>query len=158
MHKTTPLLDRAALHFATVGPFGLLPKAPGTWGSLAGVIAAPFVFLPLDVPLRIGLMLFVFVVGGLAADRAEELMQRKDPGCVVIDEVLGQWATYLFLPDPSVWMLVLGFVLFRIFDIAKPWPVKASEMMLPGGFGVMIDDVVAAVYAGAILTAVHLWA
>jgi phosphatidylglycerophosphatase A len=154
----TQLYDRFAKELSTLGPVGFLPKAPGTWGSLAAVITAPVLFLPLDLPLRVGLLLLLFLIGGFTADRAESLMQRKDPGCVVIDEVLGQWATFLFLPDPSLWILALGFALFRIFDIAKPWPVRSSETLLPGGFGVMIDDVTAALYSGAILTAVHFWA
>ena len=93
------------------------------------------------------LLLLLFVLGALAATRAEKLLGRKDPGEVVIDELVGVWLVLLPFATPGVWLVVAAFVFFRIFDIAKPWPVRASENWLPDGFGVMLDDVLAGLWA-----------
>ncbi|MBQ1420233.1 MAG: phosphatidylglycerophosphatase A, partial [Desulfovibrio sp.] len=95
---------------------------------------------------RLFLLAAVFVAGSLAATRAEDLLGKKDPGEVVIDELVGAWIA--ILPFAFSWTLMLcAFVLFRFFDILKPWPVKASENWLPAGWGVMVDDVVGGVMA-----------
>jgi phosphatidylglycerophosphatase A len=132
---------------ATLGPIGLFPKAPGTWGSLAAVVAAPWLFLPLPLLGRAALLLIIFGVGVWACSVAERTMGRKDPGCVIIDELFGQWLTLLFFSAMPVWSLVLAFALFRCFDILKPWPVRWAETAFPGGLGVMADDGVAGLYA-----------
>ena len=93
------------------------------------------------------LLALIFVLGGLAATRAEHLLERKDPGEVVIDELVGVWLVLLPFESPSFWLVLAAFAFFRLFDICKPWPVKASENWLPAGFGIMIDDVVAGVWA-----------
>lgn len=142
-----PLSDRLILAFCRVEPAGLSPKAPGTMGSLVAVLLAPFIFMPLGLPVRLLVLAALFVLGGLAASRAEKILGREDPGCVVIDEVLGQWIALLPFTALVWWELGIAFALFRLFDIAKPWPVKASEDWLPGGFGIMIDDLFAGVYA-----------
>ncbi|WP_045222295.1 phosphatidylglycerophosphatase A family protein [Desulfonatronum thioautotrophicum] len=144
-------LDRFALFIATLGPFGHLPKAPGTWGSLAAVVAAPWLFLPLSFPLRVLALLLVLAIGTWAANRAEALYGRKDPGSVVVDELLGQWLTLLPFAALAPLELAAGFVLFRIMDILKPWPVRAVERGVPGGLGVMLDDAVAAIPAAGLL-------
>jgi len=144
--KTSPL-DAAALHFSRLGPAGLSPAAPGTCGSALAALLAVWLFLPLPLPYRIGLLCLLFFVAGPAATRAEMVLGQKDPGSVVSDELIGQWTTYLPFASLSVYGIAAGFVLFRIFDIAKPWPVRSSEKWLPAGFGVMIDDVIAGLYA-----------
>jgi phosphatidylglycerophosphatase A len=79
-----------------------------------------------------------------------------DPPAIVIDEVVGQWLTLALMPvDPVVY--VLGFLLFRVFDVLKPWPANAIDRSVTGGFGVMLDDVVAGIYAGAVLWVVVPW-
>ncbi|GAU09098.1 phosphatidylglycerophosphatase A family protein [Desulfoplanes formicivorans] len=145
------MTDTLLMNIATLWIAGRGPKAPGTWGSLAAMLLAPFAFLPLPLPYRIMMLAVVFVLGSLAAARVEVIMGQKDPGCVVIDELVGLWVCYLFFPWLSPLLLAIGFVLFRIFDIAKPWPVRASETWLPGGWSVMLDDVFAGGYAGACL-------
>ena len=104
--------------------------------------------------MRIAILAAVFVLGALAATRAEALLGRKDPGCIVIDELVGQWIAMLCLSAfsaSSTWcdaaFLLVPFVFFRLFDIWKPWPVHASESWLPGGWGIMIDDVFAGLWA-----------
>ena len=93
----------------------------------------------------------VFLIGGLAAGRAEVILGQKDPNRINIDELMGQWLTFLPFASLGPWQLALGFLFFRIFDILKPWPVRQSEHWLPGGFGIMIDDAVAGIYGAALL-------
>jgi phosphatidylglycerophosphatase A len=146
--------DLLASCIATLGPLGRLPFAPGTWGSLGAALAAPWLFLPFPPLLRLMILLLVFTVGTWAANRMESFLKRKDPGCVVVDELCGQWLTFL----PFAWLdyrqLLAGFLLFRVFDILKPWPVRMAENRIPGGLGVMVDDCVAALYAALALWAV----
>jgi phosphatidylglycerophosphatase A len=145
--KSLSRRDRLLLAFCRLGPAGLSPKAPGTAGSLTAILLAPFCFLPLPLPWKIFLLLLLFILGGLACGKAEKILGQKDPGELVIDELLGQWLSllpYVRLPPEE---LLLALALFRFFDIVKPWPVKASENWLPGGFGVMLDDALAGLYA-----------
>lgn len=145
--KTTLPSDKLALAIATLGPVGHFPKAPGTWGSLAATVAAPWLFLPFPLWGRVAILAFVFFVGVWACNRAEAVMGRKDPGCVIVDELFGQWLALLFFTAMPLWSLGLAFLFFRLFDIAKPWPVKWAETAFPGGYGVMLDDGVAGIYA-----------
>ena len=145
------LIDRIAVNFASLGPLGRLPVS-GTWGSAVAALAAPCLFMSATTPVRLLILVLLFIGGGLACDIVERQVCMKDPGLCIIDEVLGQWVTYCLFCTLTPWQLFWGFVLFRVFDIVKPWPVRNSENWLPGGFGVMIDDVLAGVYA-----AVALW-
>jgi len=99
-----------------------------------------------------GLLLAVALVtgvGGWAAGRTERLLRRRDPSPVVIDEIAGMWLSVLALPR-SFWVLLAAFLLFRLFDIAKPFPIRQSEK-LSGGLGIMLDDLIAGVYTLAVL-------
>lgn len=127
---------------------GLFPFASGTVGS---AVALPFYF-----GLRAGgdgiyaLGLAAFVIGGIyAADVTERRLRQVDPSCVVVDEMAGMLLTLLLLPF-SWGRLVTGFLLFRLFDILKPFPARRLER-LPGGWGIMLDDLVAALYANLVL-------
>ncbi|WP_442877378.1 phosphatidylglycerophosphatase A family protein [Desulfolutivibrio sp.] len=157
MSSTTPPLtasDRLALWTATLGPVGRFPVTPGTAGSAVAVLAAPWVFLPLGPTGRLLVLALVFVLGALAASRAEILLGRKDPGPVVIDEVLGQWMALLPLSAAEPWAMLLAFVLFRVLDMTKPPPIRQSEHWLPGGYGVMLDDALAGAAAALVLWAI----
>jgi phosphatidylglycerophosphatase A len=125
---------------------GFLPKAPGTWGSLAALPFAWAIVLLLGKVWLLAAAVVVFIIGWIAADRATRDGTERDPGWIVIDEVAGQWLTLLVLPLNLVGYAI-GFALFRLFDIWKPWPVRWVERRYDGGFGIMIDDVVAALYA-----------
>jgi len=149
--KPATILDRMAYALATLWPLGLTPKAPGTAGALLAALTAPFLFLPLPIWARLALLAGIFVLGGLAATRVERVTKCSDPGCVIVDELLGQWATFLPFAALDFWQVLVGFALFRLFDITKPWPVCRSEECLPEGFGVMVDDAVAAMYAALCL-------
>ncbi|GFK92751.1 Phosphatidylglycerophosphatase A [Fundidesulfovibrio magnetotacticus] len=144
------LIDRIATCFASLGPLGRLP-ASGTWGSAAAALTAPVFFMPAPWAVRLLVLALVFVGGGLACDIVERNTGIKDPGLCIIDEVLGQWITYLPFAALTPWQLFWGFLLFRVFDILKPAPVRASECWMPGGYGVMLDDALAGVYAAMAL-------
>jgi phosphatidylglycerophosphatase A len=126
---------------------GLLPKAPGTWGSLA---ALPFAWVIQTLGGQVALLLAavaVFFLGWWASERFERESGIKDPGVVVIDEVAGQWLTLAFVPISPLGY-ALGFALFRVADIVKPWPASLADREMGGGLGIMIDDMIAGAYAG----------
>ncbi len=138
---------------------GLLPKAPGTWGSLA---ALPFAYIISIYTCAYALIFGIvalFFIGIWVSDKIEESAQIKDPGLIVVDEVVGQWMALLPLPfifsivDPDCFYLfsapiaVVAFIAFRIFDIWKPWPVNYADKNFTGGYGIMFDDVIAGMYA-----------
>ncbi len=151
------LAQRASMEFCTLVLPGRIPFMPGTWGSLAAVLLAPWLFLPLPLWGRILALLLLFVLGGLAATVVERRLGTADPGRVIIDEVLGQWLVFLPFANCGFWELAAGLALFRLFDIAKPPPIRSSEHWLPEGFGVMLDDVLAGLYAMAPLWLVRLF-
>ena len=131
---------------ATVGGTGLLPRAPGTWGSLA---ALPLAWLILDGlgPLALCVAaILVFLLGWRVSVLVLRRTRDDDPGPIVIDEVAGQ-LTALIPATTELWQFALGFVLFRIADIVKPWPVSWADRDIEGGLGVMTDDILASLYA-----------
>ena len=132
---------------------GYLPICPGTFGSLAA-IGVYALIIKLNILLQAGIILAIFLLGVWAANHAEIVWGRKDPGPVVIDEIVGYLITMLFIPFSLV-KAVLGFFLFRAFDILKPFPIRRLER-IPGGWGIMTDDVLAGLYA-AIILRVLLW-
>jgi phosphatidylglycerophosphatase A len=142
-----PPLGDPAMLLATVGGVGLLPVAPGTLGSLVGVAVA-WAVTAVSGPLALlALATGLFAVGWWAAERVAGRSGIADPGFIVIDEVVGQALVLAWAPQ-TPWVYAAGFVLFRIADIVKPWPIRAIERRFRNGFGVMADDVAAAVYAG----------
>lgn len=128
---------------------GYLPKAPGTWGSLVGLLLF-YLLHNLSLPVYLAVTAGLFVVGSFAAGEMEKILDNRDPGVVVIDEIVGMLITMIAVPATPLAM-VLGFILFRIFDIAKPFPVNFFDQRFHGGLGIMLDDVVAGIYALIIL-------
>lgn len=149
------LQDKIAVHASRLGPSGLSPYAPGTVGSAVAIILAPVFFMPLPIWLRVLVIAALFCWGSIQISRAEKILGSKDPGEIVLDELVGQWITILPFASLSFWWMLLAFALFRLFDITKPYPVKDSEKWLTGGWGVMIDDVLAGIYAMGCLGALH---
>jgi phosphatidylglycerophosphatase A len=146
------LLGHPAGWIATGFASGLSPVAPGTAGSLVALI--PWLALrQLDWPIYLAAMFVAFVVGVWACAWAVRRVGVDDPGFAVWDEFVGQWIALLPLViAPRHWMWIFaGFILFRIFDIAKPWPVSWADRRVHGGFGVMLDDVIAGIYAALVL-------
>lgn len=152
-------LTHPAALLATWFGVGLLPWAPGTWGSLA---ALPLVWLA-HVYLGIwgvaGGALVLFVIGWWAAAVYVGRSSNPDPGPVVIDEVAGQFLalTPVALAEPDIGLYILGFLLFRAADIGKPWPASWADQRVKGGFGVMLDDGFAALYVALLLYGLIYW-
>lgn len=133
-------------HFIAVGfGSGLSKKAPGTMGSIA---ALPLCALLMQVPtfVQIIFILFSFYIGTKACQKAEDAMGIHDHGGIVIDEFVGMFISILFLPKTML-SLFIAFILFRIFDILKPFPIGFVDKRVSGGFGIMIDDVIAGIFA-----------
>ena len=123
---------------------GLAPVAPGTAGSALGLLLfIPALYAPF--PVQVIIIVIGFVLGVWVPDRVAKHMQVKDPGGIVWDEFVGMWITLLWLPSEH-WLLP-AFLLFRLFDIWKPWPVRVADEKLAGGLGIMLDDVFAGFYA-----------
>lgn len=138
-------MNRLALMVATFGYVGYFPIAPGTAGSLAALALFALV-RRVGVPaFELGTIVVVLAGGIWAANATEQVLGQKDPGPIVIDEVLGMLMTLALLPV-SGFGIVAGFLLFRLFDVVKPFPAGRMEH-LKGGPGVMLDDAVAGVYA-----------
>ncbi|MEZ6127512.1 MAG: phosphatidylglycerophosphatase A [Planctomycetaceae bacterium] len=154
------LFDRAILFVAEGFGLGRIPFAPGTWGSLWG-IAFGWAFGHFGVPWwgRLLIGVAMFIVGLPICGRGAGLRGRKDPGSIVWDEMAAFPLVYAFAPlrGSRLWLeLILGFVLFRVFDIWKPPPVRQCDR-LTGGFGIMVDDTVAAIYAAVVLFLIVRW-
>jgi phosphatidylglycerophosphatase A len=144
-------VTRLAVFIATVGYCGYFPIAPGTVGSAAGLVVYLLVWWTQSTYVEAGLIATVYAVGIWAGTIAERHFGGIDPGPVVIDEVLGMLITLAFMPVGFA-KAFAGFVLFRVFDVIKPYPAGRFER-LHGGLGVMSDDAMAAVYANLSLRA-----
>jgi len=142
------------MFIATGAYTGYLPKAPGTWGTL---LAFPLHLLLIRLSPQGygGSLLVIGWLGVYTAGAAEKILDRKDPGAIVIDEIIGMLITLIAAPSqPLVWLL--AFLLFRLFDIIKPWPVSWADRHLNGGLGIVLDDVLAGGYAWLALHAILL--
>ena len=142
-------MDRLFMAIATGLGLGYLPKAPGTWGTL---LALPIHYLIVQLPLQsyIAAIAIIIIIAILSAGAAEKIVDKPDPGFVVIDEVAGMLIAMIALPDsPIAW--VLAFLLFRLFDILKPFPVNFFDQRFHGGLGIVLDDLMAGIYALASL-------
>jgi phosphatidylglycerophosphatase A len=150
MNKAPASVWRNPVHFLAFGfGSGASPWAPGTMGTLAAV---PLYFLiaQLSLPFYLLVLLVSFLLGCWLCGRTSADLGVHDHSGIVWDEFVGYWLTMLALPVTLGWALA-GFVLFRFFDIIKPWPIGWVDKRVHGGFGIMLDDVLAAVYAALIL-------
>ena len=143
-------MTRLAVFLATAGGAGYAPIAPGTAGSAVGVLLYILTW-QWSLAGQLVLLFVVSIAGVWASHEAARHFGREDPGPVVIDEVAGQLLTLIFTGGSPV-VLVLGFLVFRALDIVKPWPAGRFED-LPGGFGIMADDLMAGLYGRAVLMA-----
>lgn len=128
---------------------GLAPKAPGTFGTIATI---PFYLLIAGLTPSIYLLIVVsiFFLGVYASDLICKQHKASDPSYIVVDEAVG-FLISMFNIDPSFYSVVMGFILFRFFDILKPWPISIIDKNVKGGLGVMLDDVVAGLFVCLIL-------
>lgn len=148
--QVKPMNKRDPIHWLAFGfGSGLAPKAPGTFGTL---MAVPLWYVMSGLsPLSYTLMLVVtFIVGCYFCHKTSADMGVHDHGGIVWDEFVGYWITMAFMPV-TWWSALLGFALFRLFDIWKPWPIKLADSKVSGGFGIMIDDVLAGIYAWIVM-------
>lgn len=138
-------MDKFIMFLATGFYSGNLPKCPGTWGSIAAFL--PWFFMRnLPLPSYLGVLGITFVIGCLLAGSAEKILDQADAGPIVIDEFVGMFITLSAAPNhPAAW--ILAFLLFRLFDVLKPFPVSWFDQRIHGGFGIMMDDVIAGLYA-----------
>ena len=144
--RIPPELLRNPLHLVSLGfGSGLAPFAPGTFGTLAAI---PFylLFAQLTWPYYLGIVVLGFVAGVYLCSYTSTALGVHDHSGIVWDEFVGFWITMIAVPVTWQWILV-GFVLFRLFDVVKPWPVKIADKRMKGGFGIMFDDVLAGLYA-----------
>jgi phosphatidylglycerophosphatase A len=128
---------------------GFFPFAPGTLTSLAVVLIYKYAIHALAWPYLLSILLALLILGTYAASFYSAELRKDDPSCVVIDEAAGQLIV-LFLVAPEWPLLIAGFLLFRFFDIVKPYPIRRAEA-LPAGWGIMADDILAALIAKVIL-------
>ncbi|MFK7916149.1 MAG: phosphatidylglycerophosphatase A [Pseudomonadales bacterium] len=147
---TLPQLRSLPVFLATGFGSGLMRPAPGTWGSLAGLVIWFFLLAPLSPIKQLLIIIAVFWIGVWACNRIEQRYGLHDPGAIVIDEFVGVWIALLGFGPYWIWALA-GFALFRLFDITKPGIVGWADQSLKGGFGVMADDVLAGCLAAIVL-------
>lgn len=143
------LSDRAILFISSGGFIGKIPFAPGTFGSLLGL---PVCFCISLVKVKTAILFTVLFIAFSIwiADRSEKALNSKDPGCIVIDEIAGLMVALVGISFG--WLNVAaGFLIFRIMDILKPYPARMLEKRLPGGAGVVMDDVIAGIYSNVLL-------
>lgn len=156
MNKTPSSIWRNPVHFLAFGlGSGAAPKAPGTFGTLAAV---PFYLLLAElslVPYLVAVIVTAVIGFWLCGKTSRDLGVHDHPG-IVWDEFVGFWITMIAAPAGWLW-IVIGFVLFRLFDIWKPWPIKAVDQHVHGGFGIMLDDILAGVYAFLALQLIAWW-
>lgn len=149
-------LLRDPVHFLALGfGSGLSPMAPGTFGTLAAV---PIYLLlqSLSLPIYLAITALLFVIGVFICDASARKLGVHDHPGIVWDEVVGYLVTMTAAPAGWYW-LVLGFVLFRLFDILKPWPIRFIDRHVEGGFGIMLDDLLAGVMAALLLQGAVWW-
>jgi phosphatidylglycerophosphatase A len=148
-------MDRVGLFIATCGYLGYVPVAPGTFGSAAGLAVFFLIRSTGSMTVEVTAILALFAIGIWSGTVAEHYFGGIDPAPVVMDEVVGMLMTLAFLPV-SVTGAFVGFLVFRVLDVIKPWPSARFER-LPGGLGVMADDGMAAIYGNLVMQAL-IWA
>ena len=155
--KLKEIFSSPSLSLATGFGIGLLPIAPGTYGSILGValfLALAHLYLPLFWLILI--ILILYFVSYFAVQSALKIIKKPDPGEIVIDEILGMMLVMIVVPADPKWAF-LAFILFRIFDILKPWPINQVDRKMKNALGVILDDFLAALYSGIIIVGIRLF-
>ncbi|MBR9827201.1 MAG: phosphatidylglycerophosphatase A [Oceanospirillales bacterium] len=156
MNKAPASVWRNPIHFLAFGlGSGAAPKAPGTVGTLAAV-PLWYLMAQTTLPVYLCLTLIAFVIGIWLCGRTSRDLGVHDHGGIVWDEFVGYWITMIAVPVDWVWAL-LGFALFRLFDIWKPWPIGPVDRRVHGGLGIMLDDVLAGAFAALVLQGLLWW-
>lgn len=156
MNKAPASVWRNPVHFLAFGlGSGAAPWAPGTFGTLAAV-PLWYLMAQASLPVYLLLTLVAFVIGIWLCGRTSRDLGVHDHGGIVWDEFVGYWITMIAVPVDWIWAL-LGFILFRLFDIWKPWPIRPVDRRVHGGLGIMLDDVLAGVFAALVLQGLMLF-
>ena len=144
------MIRRLSKSIATLGPIGYLPKAPGTWGSMTSALIWYLAdeFLPGFYKYQIVCIVASVIIGIIVSNTVSK-SSSKDPQEVVIDELAGMWIALLWLPH-SIKLTIIALILFRIFDIAKPFGIRRLEK-IPGGWGIMLDDIAAGIASALVI-------
>ena len=141
--------DKSVIFFATGGFIGNIPFAPGTFGTILGLPLC-FFLSKTELPLGVFLAVILIAFAILIAHHAEKILKKNDPGCIIIDEIAGLVVTFIGLKF-DITSAIAGFIIFRFFDILKPFPIRFLEKKVPGGAGIVIDDIMAGVYSNLVL-------
>ena len=149
------LKRKTIMFFATGGFIGDIPFAPGTFGSIIGLFFCFYLSKTDWIIESVCLVLFTLFAIWMAHE-AEKQLGKTDPGCVVIDEIAGMIVTLAFLPFTVV-SAAAGFFIFRFFDILKPFPIRQMEKKIPGGAGIVLDDILAGIYSHIVLRVIFIW-
>ena len=149
------VFSNPSLFLATGFGIGLMPIAPGTFGSMLGILLfLVLAHLNLSVSWLCLIILILYFFSYVAVQSTLKIIKRSDPGEIVIDEVLGMMLVMMTIPPDPKWIF-LAFILFRIFDILMPWPINRVDSQLKNALGVMLDDFIAALYAGIIIMVIR---
>ena len=135
--------------FVSVFGIGFIPIASGTFGSLAGLLIGYILYL-INFNLFFIIIPLLFIFGVIASKTYQKQTGEKDSSVIVIDEVVGQLIAMIFVVD-NLTLVLCSFIIFRIFDIFKPWPASYADKKMDGGLGVMLDDVFAGIYAAIVI-------
>jgi len=146
--------QKSVIFFATGFYIGKIPFAPGTFGSIIGLPLC-FVLSKIELPIAVFCTLVFILIAILIAHDAEKILNKNDPGCIVIDEITGIIVTLLGMPFNLI-TVAAGFFIFRIMDIFKPFPIRVLEKRLTGGTGIVLDDVAAGIFGNLVLRAMLL--
>ncbi|MCD6224859.1 MAG: phosphatidylglycerophosphatase A [Deltaproteobacteria bacterium] len=141
--------ERIVLFAASGCCAGYIPFAPGTMGSIAA-LPLPFFLSGINLYYTVPLIVIFIIFSVVIADHAEKIIKKKDPDVIVIDEIAGIIITFAGIPL-NMWTIIAGFLIFRFFDILKPFPIRLIEKKIPGGAGIVLDDVAAGVFSNIVL-------
>lgn len=141
--------DKVIIFVATGAGLGKIPFAPGTFGTLAGILFV-LVFKIINPMYETIYVVILIVFAIWIADQAEKILKQKDPGCIVIDEIAGYVVAMVGI-SLSIYTIITGFILFRLFDIFKPFPIKYFEKTFKGGPGIVLDDLIAGLFSSLFL-------
>ena len=140
---------------ATCFKVGYLPLAPGTWGSVFAILLWWAFLKNVNIYIFVILIIFSFLIGIVASNIVIDQRGDADPSYIIIDELVGQWLALLFIPQ-EYFYIAISFILFRFFDIIKPWPISLIEK-LPKGLGVMSDDFIAGLITLVLIQIIHIY-
>jgi phosphatidylglycerophosphatase A len=143
-----PLISALLKNVATLGFIGYMPVAPGTWGTMAGLVF--IALLPMSPAALLAIIAAGMIIGTIASGTAEKLIGETDSGHIIIDEFVGFLISVMYIPH-TYGYLASAFLLFRFFDILKPFPIRKLERTIKGGAGIMADDILAGIFTNLVI-------